>query len=315
LQPLHRLGEELNVSLWIKRDDLTGDILSGGNKVRKLEYLLNDARKKGADTVLAAGGVQSNLAKTVAALSIRLGLRPLLVLMGKEPEYAKGNLFLNRVMGVEIRFVEASHPSVLESEMMRLAEEERGRGNKPYIIPFGGSNGMGALGYLEAYRELTGQKEDLNIDFDWEFVSAGSGATLAGICLGHSARQSSSRLVGISPWLREEEVRERVNKCIKEAGPLLPDKLPAETQPVIEDRYIGEGYSIPTQEGAAAIRTVAGMEGLMLDQTYTGKTMAGLFDYVARGLIKPGQSVLFWHTGGAPGLFALNESGNELFTL
>lgn len=310
LQPLKKLGKLLNIDLWIKRDDLTGDMLSGGNKIRKLEYILKDAKSKGADTILVAGGSQSNLAKTTAALAIQQGIKPILILIGEEPSVKKGNLFLDTIMGVETKFFKVSHPKELELAMSDVAVQLKSEGKNPYIVPFGASNGLGALGYVEAYQELEKQKKKIGLEFDWEFVSAGSGGTYAGIFAGHQIMNASSKLVGISPWLSKEEVKERILHCVNDLLPLIdnPDKIKLDdTELLIEDGFIGEGYSIPTTEGLRAIKLLAMHEGILLDHTYTGKAMSGLIDFVEQGMITSGESVLFWHTGGAPGLFTLEQ--------
>ena len=221
LQPLNTMGKLFNIELWIKRDDLSGDMLSGGNKARKLEYILYDAKSKGADTILVAGGPQSNLAKTTAALSIQQGLKPILVLLGREPSSKKGNLFLDGLLGVETRFIEVSHPEELESAMSSIASELKLEGRNPYIVPFGASNGLGALGYVDAYQEMVKQKEELGLQFDWEFVSAGSGGTYAGISVGRQIHNASSKLIGVSPWLAKGEVKERILHCVEELIRLL----------------------------------------------------------------------------------------------
>lgn len=309
LEFLEKTSNKLNISLWIKRDDLTGDIVSGGNKIRKLEYLLNDAKLKGADTILAVGGAQSNLAKTVAALSLRLGLKPVLVFMGDQPTKLQSNYFFNTIMGVEMYFTGHSHPNTLEAEMRKLAEDLKLKGKNPYMIPFGGTNGLGAMGYMDAYRELETQKKEKDIHFDWEFVTVGSGGTLAGVILGHQLYHSRSKLVGISVLFPEREAKERVLQCIEDTIHQLGEDtfISEEPEVQIDDQFIGDGYGIPTEKGIYAIRRLGQDEGLILDHVYTGKAMAGLLHYVEQGIIAPGDSVLFWHTGGAPGLLSIED--------
>lgn len=311
LQPLTRLGGILGIDLWIKRDDLTGDILTGGNKIRKLEYVLAEAVAQGADTVIVSGGLQSNLVKTTAALAVKQGLKPVLVLLGKKPELKKGNLFLDTLLNVACRFVEGSHPSSLNDEVLRIKAELEAGGKGVYVIPLGASNGLGALGYVDAYGEMKEQANAFNLSFDWEFVSAGSGGTLAGIYIGHGICDDQSQLVGVSPWLPAAEVKERINKCVEEAACYRNIKGQKD-EPLITENFIGDGYGIPTKGCIEAIRLMAQNEGILLDQTYTGKAMAGLINHVRTGVIRPGQKVLFWHTGGAPALSLLEEHWEAL---
>ncbi len=309
--PLHRLNrmsELLDIDLWIKRDDLTGDILTCGNKIRKLEYIMADAVDKKADTVIVAGGIQSNLAKTTAALAVRLGISPVMVLAGEKPYIAKGNFFLASLLGVETRFVEISHPSELATAMKDVSKELENEGARPYIVGFGASNGLGTMGYVEAYKELTVQMRKEGVEFDHQFLAAGSGGTLAGIMAGSIFENSNSLITGISPWLSSSEVKESVWKCIREMEGFLdikPGSIKLKKDVEVDDSYIGSGYGIPTRECINAIRKLAREEAILIDHTYTGKAMAALLDYVEKGRVKPGEKVLFWHTGGAPALFTL----------
>ncbi|RXT04883.1 1-aminocyclopropane-1-carboxylate deaminase/D-cysteine desulfhydrase [Ammoniphilus sp. CFH 90114] len=316
LEPLTRLGELLRIDLWVKRDDLTGDMVTGGNKIRKLEYLLADALDKGADTIITTGGPQSNHAKTTAALTKRLGLHPVLLLSGKPPEETTANLLINKLVGAEVHYFFPRHPREMDDALLRLAEEMKAKGRKPYIIPVGGSNGIGTLGYIDAYQEMDQQRQEKQLSFDFEFVTAGSGGTFAGIYMGHQAVQASSKLIGVSPWLPSQEIKERIIDCIKDARTLSTDSVPLSGEPALEDlsiydQYIGSGYAKPTPEGMKALQIMASEESILLDHVYTAKTMAGLMDLVEKGVIARGSSVLFWHTGGAPGLFALQERWSE----
>lgn len=314
LNRLNRMSELLDIDLWIKRDDLTGDILTCGNKIRKLEYIFADVINKKADTVLVAGGIQSNLARTTAALAVRLGIKPVLVLAGDKPDTPKGNFFLTSLLGVETRFVEIAHPSELETAMKDVSEKLENEGARPYIIGFGASNGLGTMGYVDAYRELTVQMRKEGTEFDHEFLAAGSGGTLAGIMAGSITESSKSLITGISPWLASAEVKERAWKCIRDMEELTgmkPGRFKLKEDVKVDDSYIGNGYGIPTTECISAIRLLAREEAILMDQTYTGKAMAGLLDYVKKGRVKPGEKVLFWHTGGTPALFIM-EGEKEL---
>lgn len=311
LQRMDRVSDSLGIELWIKRDDLTGDILTGGNKIRKLEYILEDAKSKGADSIIVCGGSQSNLVKTAAALAIKLGIKPVLALLGRKPDLKKGNLFFDTLLNVEVHFVDGNHPSSLDETVANLKKVLEAQGRCVYIVPLGASNGLGAIGYIDAYQEMQGQAESLGISFDWEFVSAGSGGTFAGIYMGHGMSAAKSRLVGVSPWLEAGEVKKRISGCIDEAARLLNTNIEMKEM-VVEESFIGEGYGIPTRACIEAIGILARKEGILLDQTYTGKAMACLIDYVRNGNVKPGQRVLFWHTGGAPALTLLEEQWDAL---
>jgi D-cysteine desulfhydrase family pyridoxal phosphate-dependent enzyme len=297
--PLHiaeRLSEEAGVEIWLKRDDLTGCVATGGNKIRKLEYILADALEKGADTVLTTGGPQSNHAKATAALAVKVGLKPVLVLAGNDPKSRRANLFIDTLVGADIRFSGARTAVEMESALDQVYQQLLQEGKKPYLIPIGGSNGLGTLGYIDAYKEIEGEP------FDWIVVTAGSGGTFAGIYLGNKESNRPAKLLGISPWLNKHDISERIRKCIKEIEPNRQDE-----DFLIDDNYIGAGYGRTTPESLKAIHRMARLEAIILDHVYTGKTMAGMLDYIQKGIIAPHEKVLFWHTGGAPGLFAMQD--------
>jgi D-cysteine desulfhydrase family pyridoxal phosphate-dependent enzyme len=314
LQYLENISRELGINLWIKRDDLTGDILTGGNKIRKLEYILADALNKGADTIITSGGLQSNHAKTTSALAIKLGLKPILLLNGIEPKVKKANMFINDILGVDIRYIDAKNQKEMNNVLEMVATELKEEGKNPYVIPVGGSNGLGSLGYFDAYKELEVQKREKNLNFQWEFITTGSAGTFSGIYMGHKILKSESKLIGVSPWLPEEEIKEQIIDCIQEGFRLIDfDQNRMDPSNLhIEDKFIGDGYGIPTKEGIRALKRIASSESILLDHVYTAKTMACLIHYVEAGLIAPNDSVLFWHTGGSSGLFAIEEQWNIL---
>jgi len=314
LQHLETLSKRLGINLWMKRDDLTGDILTGGNKIRKLEYILADALNKGADTIITSGGLQSNHVKTTSALAIKLGLKPILLLNGKEPKVKKANLFINDILGVDIRYIEAENQKEMNKALERVATELKREGKRPYVIPVGGSTGLGSLGYYDAYQELEVQRKEKDLSFHWEFITTGSAGTFAGIYMGHKIHKSESKLIGVSPWLSEAEIKEQIIDCIHDGFHLIDyhEGRIESSDLHIEDGFIGEGYGIPTKEGIQALKLVATSESILLDHVYTAKTMACLIHYVETGWIAPNDSVLFWHTGGASGLFAIEEQWNHL---
>ncbi|UFJ40234.1 pyridoxal-phosphate dependent enzyme [Brevibacillus humidisoli] len=308
LQFLPRLSETLGRQIWIKRDDLNGDILTAGNKRRKLAYLLADAKQKGADTVLTTGGPNSNHARATAAMSIQMGLTPILVLAGREPDARRGNYLLNSLMGVEMKFSGARTQEEMESALRDYADQVAQAGKRPYVIGVGGSNGLGSLGYVDAYSEMKRQAAEAGVHFEWIFAAAGSGGTLAGLIYGRDLAGDQTEIVGISPWLKETEIRMRIDQCLAELDVLAEQRRTAERSgPAyrVSDAYLGKGYGVPTDTGMEALRLLAQSEAILLDHVYTAKTMAGCLDFIRSGIISPGANVLFWHTGGAPGLFVL----------
>jgi 1-aminocyclopropane-1-carboxylate deaminase/D-cysteine desulfhydrase-like pyridoxal-dependent ACC family enzyme len=345
-----RLSEYLGIELWIKRDDLTGDFALGGNKLRKLEYLLADALQKGCDSLLTTGGPYSNHARASAIAGLKVGLKPFLHLAGKKSTSIGGSLFLSYLAGVAVSFSGAVRAEEIETSLESKVEELRGLGYKPYVIPIGGSNALGSRAYEMAVREVNPNQ------FDWMVLSAGSGGTYAGIYSGiHSNkisgqnfenraikplvsdvgedlgnnlgnnldkhlgyhlntqrinspgnnRANSCRLLGISPWLKEDELKARIKKIINEGGREI---CFSSSQALIDDQFIGKGYGRNTAEGIEAIERTAQLEGIFLDHVYTGKAMAGLFSYVKKGMIAKGERVLFWHTGGSMTLLNLAEA-------
>lgn len=303
VEPLDVLSERWGIDLWVKRDDLTGFGLSG-NKVRKLDFLLEQAVRSGADTVLTCGGLQSNHCRATALAARRLGLRPVLLLRGERPEVADSNLLLDELLGAEIHTCTAEDYREHRNALLRqlAAEVERDGGN-PYIIPEGGSNALGALGFVRASEELEAQIES---PFDAVFVAVGSGGTLAGLAMGAHI----GPVTGVAVCDDQAYFRDAVTR-IAEGVPTLetwalregPRKLPPPgpfTWDVLEG-YQGPGYALATPELWQLIAEVAQAEGLLLDPVYTGKAMLALREEVRAGRVSG--RVLFWHTGGAFGLF------------
>ena len=302
LYKLERLTRELGgPEIWVKRDDLSG-LGFGGNKVRKLEFLMADALSRGCDTVLTVGGAQSNHACQTAAAARYLGLRPLLVLgrPSRPEEPPSGNLLLERIMGAEVRFVDARSPGELERAMGETSAELADAGGKPYTIPLGGSNGIGALGFVYAVEEIVSQAGD----FDYIFAACGSGGTLAGLALGRRLFGGGFTAVGVNVAAIKTGLRERVAEIAGEAAALLGIEGADQDHFVVRDEYIGKGYAKPSGEGIEAIRLLSRTEGLFLDPVYTSKAMSCLIDQVREGAIPASARVLFIHTGGSAALFA-----------
>ena len=310
--PLERLAS-LSASLggpeiWVKRDDCTG-LASGGNKARKLEHLMHDALAKGADTIITAGGIQSNHARQTAAAAARLNLRCILVLTDSVPGRSHvyhhgGNVLLDRLFGAEIRLVEGDVDPL--DAMSEIARQCSGAGGKPYCIPVGGSNAIGARGYVEAAGEMLDQSKLAGMVFSHIVLPTGSGGTHAGLIAGLAMRDARVDVIGISVSRLRQEAVQRVSDLTRDTFSLLGIDRPV-PEIWIDDRFVGEAYGIPTAAMAEAVRRVARTEGLLLDPVYTGKAMAGLMALVAEGRLTKADRVLFWHTGGSVALFAYED--------
>lgn len=308
LERASRLGEALGLpGLYVKRDDCTG-LAMGGNKARKLEYLLAEALAQEAAVVLTAGGVQSNHARMTAAAACKLGMRAVLFLTDPAPSAEQGNLLLDRLFGAEVRFVPGVTLLQLEQQMQAAADEFRARGRTPYIIPIGGSTPLGCMGYVSAVEELAEQARSLGLRIDAMVAATGSTGTLAGLQLGARRSLPQARVYGISVSPAADTGRRRCAAIISEAARLLGiEWSPEPGQIVVYDDWLGPAYGVPTEEAMAAIDLAAKTEGYLLDPVYTGKALAGLRGLAARGELRPEETVVFWHTGGAPALFAFDR--------
>lgn len=298
---LERLSEALGAEVWCKRDDLTGFGLSG-NKVRKLEFLLAEARALGADTVLTTGGIQSNHARATAVAARQLGLRPVLLLRGEAPPVADANLLLDRLLGAELHWCTAQqYRDERDQRLAALADRVREAGGVPYVIPEGGSNALGALGFVRAAEEVRAQTA---LRFDHVVCAVGSGGTLAGLALGPDV----GPVRGVAVCDDRPTFSRRVHQIAADAARYGVGPLPIEGDrwEVVEG-WQGPAYAVATPEIWATMARVARLEGLLLDPVYTGKAMHALVGEVGAG--RWGGRLLFWHTGGAFGLFG---RGDEL---
>jgi D-cysteine desulfhydrase family pyridoxal phosphate-dependent enzyme len=292
----------------IKRDHLTALGL-GGNKARKLEFLIADALAQGADTVVTTGAVQSNHARMTAAAARVAGLRSVLVLTKRteEPEL-EGNLLLDRLFAADVRFVDAVDPMLAvgndEAVVADVVREEAKQGRKAYVIPVGGSSAIGALGYVTGTEELIGQLQAMGVSPSRVYYASGSRGTQAGLTLGARLHGASYALWGVAVSAGEEEKIERARRVANEAAALLGVSARIELQDLFTDQgFIGEGYGIPTSEGLEAIDLLARTEAILLDPVYTSKGFAALVRHVRAGEIPPEDTVVFLHTGGVPALF------------
>ena len=306
---LENLSRELGRAVYVKRDDALGPVC-GGNKTRKLEYLLADAIQAGATKIVTVGGPQSNHARLTAAAARMLGLEPHLLLFGSRPKRAVGNLLLDQLVGAELHFIPpgpiASGACTFEELDAYVRKEASKRVGNHYHVPLGGSNGLGSVGFVRAALEIEEQAKSAGVEDAWIVVATGSGGTLAGLLAGLRLIGSSLRLIGIdvaSIWKSYPELVARIaNDALELLG--LPSSVEPADVSLIERTYVGRGYAVPTSNGTAAIRRLARSEGLLLDPTYTGKAFAGLLDLHASGHFGDEEPVIFWHTGGLPGLFA-----------
>lgn len=326
--PLHRLNkisERYDVEAWIKRDDLTGPSIFGGNKTRKLEFLLGEARHKGKDYIITYGATQSNHAMQTSIACCKLGLNAVLYLVAVVPpdeEWPRGNLLLDRVMGAEVHIEPCSEGGVDEagsrarsaaSDRIRELEE---KGHRCYNIPSGGASATGTLGYVEALMELGGQlKHEAELPgFDYIYHATGSGGTLAGLLAGKELLQLDFELVPVDVGLVKPGFEEKVAELAGEALALLEvEKSIDPASFVIEPGYAGPGYEIPSPESSAALKMLGREEGILVGPVYTAKALAAMLDHLESGRIKKGSRILFWHTGGASELFAESEIvGNDI---
>lgn len=307
LQEAPRLSERLGIRVLIKRDDQTGLAL-GGNKARKLEFLIADALSQNADVIVTTGGSQSNHARITAAACRVAGLDCHLVLDRGVHSEPQGNLLLDQLLGAQVHFVETQDPAEAAAGMETLADELRGQGRRPYIIPRGGSIPPGATGYANFVPELLGQLAEAGVSPSWLYIATGSTGTHSGILAGLTAMGNPIGLQGISVSRGREQQEEKVlsltNATLQHLD--LPSRATAEHVRV-DDRYVGAGYGHPTPGTMEAIEVMARDEGIILDPVYTGKAMAGLLAHARDDILEPGDTVVFLHTGGAPALFAYNH--------
>jgi D-cysteine desulfhydrase family pyridoxal phosphate-dependent enzyme len=295
--------------LLVKRDDLTG-FGFGGNKVRGLEFYLADALAQEADVIVTGAGPQSNHVRATAAAARLAGLDVVAVMHDTRPNEAQGNLLLDALLGAELRFTNSPDRARVDVEIENVADELRRAGRRPYVIPRGGASGLGALGYLEAVREIGAQLEALDARPDWLVLGTGACGTQAGLLAGANIYGAPYRVLGVTVSRPVAECVERITRLAGEAARLAGHEIEvAPDEALVRDGFIGPGYGIPTPEGVEAIRLVARTEGLFLDPTYTGKAMAGLMAEIRAGRITRGETVVFLHTGGEPGLFAHPEIG------
>ena len=312
LEPADNLSELLGgPRIWIKRDDATG-LAAGGNKTRKLEFLLGDAVAKGADTVITFGAIQSNHARQTAAACAKTGLECHLILgrsvSWNHPQYeTSGNILLDKILNATIHYIDPDDRGAKHKELLSdLAKDSK----NVYTIPTGGSNMTGALGYISCIEELILQCEENRIDPDRIFHATASGGTQAGLIAGSAAHHKPWQIVGINVYHpNSKKFDAHILKLARETALVCSESiLITEDNITVDHRHLGEGYGIPTPETIAAIRLVARTDALILDPVYSGKGMAGLIRQIADGELDQADDVIFIHTGGIPSLFVYENA-------
>lgn len=312
LEPMTRLSEHLGgPRLWIKRDDCTG-LSTGGNKTRKLEFLLADAVERGADTVITQGATQSNHARQTAAIAARLGMDCHILLEDRtgstEPAYNyNGNVLLDQLHGATASLRPGG--ADMNAEMGELAERLSAGGRRPYIIPGGGSNEIGALGYVNAALELLTQANDRGLRIDRVVHATGSAGTQAGLVTGLAGSNSGIPVLGIGVRAPRREQEENVHALAQRTAERVGVAHAVSRGDVVANcDYVGEGYGIPTEGMVEAVRLLARLEGILLDPVYSGKGMAGLIDLIRQGHFQEDENVVFIHTGGSVALFGYPQA-------
>ena len=312
LEPMDRLSEILGgPRLWVKRDDCTG-LSSGGNKTRKLEFLMADAQSKGADTIITQGATQSNHARQTTAAAAKLGMECHILLEDRtgsnDNNYIlNGNVLLDRLHGASVS--KRSGGTDMNLEMQDFADALIEKGKKPYIIPGGGSNPIGALGYVNCARELTEQASEIGLKIDALVHATGSAGTQAGLVAGLAAIQSSIHLLGIGVRAPKDKQEQMVFDLAQKTADYLDTGIEIERDKVraICD-YVGAGYGLPTDGMIKAVKLLAQSEGLLFDPVYSGKGLDGLIDQIKKGYFAGMDNVVFLHTGGSAALFGYPET-------
>ena len=323
LQRLDRLSAQLGVNLYVKRDDFSGMSLFGGNKIRKLEYLLGDAKAKGCDTVFTYGATQSNHAMQTVTACRRLGLTPILYLnayVQPDENDIRSNMLLDRILGAQMHIVQSlpgETEAQTEARCFAMGREHAARleaeGHRCYDVPLGGASPVGSCGFIGGYLEFAQQCDALGIDPDYVFTATGTGGTLAGLTAGHRLLGERARITAIAVSAKDAGYEARCAALGTQALRLLGSEETLTAEDFTVDRgYFAPGYEQPNAAATEAIRLLARTEGLLVDPVYTGKAFAGLIDHVRTGKVPQGSTVVFWHTGGATALFAEKEILGDL---
>jgi|TARA_B110000116_G_scaffold45148_1_gene37400 L-cysteate sulfo-lyase len=304
--------------IYIKRDDCTG-LAFGGNKSRKLEFLMGDAIANKSDVVITAGAVQSNHCRQTAAAATKLGMECIIV---AKPSWSKdynGNLFLDELLGAKLVLIEDDNEALdqggklsMEETIDKLMTDLKNEGKSPYYIPVGGSNSIGSLGYISMTMELVSQANEMDIEIGSMVAASGSGGTQTGMILGADVEKSGIQAVGMGISSDASVVIPKLTDLCNQTSKYYDLGLNYEEKDIIfNDNYIGEGYGIPSEEMIEAVKLLARKEGIILDPVYSGKAFAGMVDLIKKGYFDKSKAVVFIHTGGTPALFVYSESFRE----
>ncbi len=313
---LDHLSQLLGINLYIKRDDFTGINLFGGNKIRKLEYLLGDALNRGCDHVITYGATQSNHAMETATACRKCGLTPILyltALVSPDKNDLRGNLLLDQILGAEVHIVdildgESEEDAETRSFLMgkQRANTLANSGHLCYDIPMGGATALGSVGFVQGYMELSEQLSAINVKADYIVHATGTGGTMAGLAAGRKLLGDDTKILSITVSNKDETYLKKVKALADEVLSILGSNKTIDRHQdlTMDTGYYAPGYEQPNPQASEAIRLLAKTEGLFVDPVYTGKALAGLIDHVYTGKIPAGSNVVFWHTGGATALFA-----------
>ena len=311
IQPLKRLSEHLGgtVNLYAKRDDCNSGLAFGGNKTRKLEYLIPEALAQGCDTLVTIGGVQSNHTRQVAAVAAHLGMKCVTVQENWVNYYdglydRVGNIQMSRILGADVRLVEAGFGIEFKESWEQALEDVRRAGGKPYAIPAGASDHpLGGLGFVGFAEEVRAQEAQMGMRFDYIVVCSVTGSTQAGMVVGFAADGRAGRVIGIDASAKPQQTREQILRIARHTAESVELGRPiVETDVVLDERYAYPEYGLPSQETLEAIRLCARTEGMLTDPVYEGKSMQGMIDMVRQGEFPEGSNVLYAHLGGVPAI-------------
>jgi len=303
--PLHKLkniSKLYGVNVYCKRDDMTG-FAFGGNKTRKLEFLIADALKKRADTLIGIGGIQSNFCRIASAAGSAFGFDVHLVLGGsKKPEKATGNLLLDNLFGATTHFIESENWNDWENYAEDLKKKLTEKGKKVYWMPIGGSSPVGALGYVKAFNEIMRDSKRMNVNFNYILHATASAGTQSGLVVGAKLNKWKGKIIGYGVSAEKAWMKNEVVKLSDETGKLFKIKI-NEDEIIVDDNYMGQKYAAVTDAGVKAVELFAKKEGILLDYVYSGKAASGLLDYLKNGIFNKNNKILFIHTGGNIHLF------------
>lgn len=305
MEYLETLSQELGVSFYIKRDDLT-NLAFGGNKLRKLEYIVQDAKEKGATAIVTRGGVQTNHGRLTAAVAAKFGMKCGIVSVGEYPGELSANLLLDRILGAEVFLHTPDHRPIeeqYEDLIARACAFFEKQGEVVYYTPMGGSDEVGTLGYVDCGKELAQQADALGIGSGRVICTVGSLGTYIGLYCGLKQAKSPLKLTGVGILPLGEDKEERLFNLYTKVGKLIELDMEVAPDFHVEADYLREGYNLPSKEVREGIYYMARKEGILLDPCYTGKTFAGILDMIKEGKIEKGETLLFLHTGGGPGLY------------